>query len=463
MKKNIFNTIKIIVLGLALSAGIAFATNSASFLGSWNIRPAVPLANNTFIPINIGNIDQIRHAGLLAQNIVSFGQSRLFGDTSILATPANGGMHGVPTNGYLMVSGKLGIEMTTDVGGNGQQQQHSSMSRNTSPTERVDVNGVAVPEVTDPTSIDAIGTQTPNVRIRGLSHPWHAESAKICTDSLGKLIFCETLSQASGSATGSGANGSVNTTTIGGVETIVSSGSWTVPSNVAPNTPASFEVWGGGGAGGGSGGTSSTSGFKGAGGGGGGGGGHYLVYHFINPGEVYNVTIGNGGTLPNPSGGAAGYTGHYGGAGHNGNPGGTTSVTKTGVTIAQGAGGAGGAGGGPDRLGTGVLGTPGAGGAGGGASGFTGGNTSAGSTGLTASISSCGGTGGAGGGASIGGGATGGGYATGVCDTSSTGIAGNQGVAHGDGGGGGAGSDAGVDVIGGSGGVGAPGAVVISW
>lgn len=120
------------------------------------------------------------------------------------------------------------------------------------------------------------------------------------------------------------------------VETFTTSGSWTVPCGV---TTATIEIWGGGGAGGGDG----TNGFPA---GSGGGSGAYVRYVNLPvvAGNIYNFTIGAGGTgVLAGTGGNGGATTFNGpgaaltasggnGGGVNGGAGGTGGATATGGT-----------------------------------------------------------------------------------------------------------------------------------
>jgi hypothetical protein len=111
---------------------------------------------------------------------------------------------------------------------------------------------------------------------------------------------------------------------------------WTVPAGV---NSIGIEVWGGGGGGGASG-TSLTQDCgsnQAAGGSGGGSGGYALHIIDVTPGEVFFVTVGNGG-----NGGSTG----------SGTPGGTSSVSLNAVILVQATGGGQGAGGGNQSLGS---------------------------------------------------------------------------------------------------------------
>lgn len=189
------------------------------------------------------------------------------------------------------------------------------------------------------------------------------------------------------------------------VFTPASQGNWSVPPGVSA---VKLRVWGGGGSGG--------AGLGGAGGGGG-GGGYSEGFYSVSAGQVYAVTVGNGGVGSASAGGPSGFgnlaTAGGGGAGGNGS------------STVQGAG----ASAGGNATGSGLI-IP--GGAGGGA--------------FSAAGALVGGQGGA---------AFGGGGAASVVGPGSGAIDGHAGTAPGGGGGGGIGN--------GAGGQGGAGLVLIEW
>lgn len=162
---------------------------------------------------------------------------------------------------------------------------------------------------------------------------------------------------------------------------ITTSGAWTSPSDVLPNSQA-YVVLVGGGGGGGAGGGGLNNGNL-CGGGGGGGGAGYMSERFItlNPSTIYQLTVGTGGAggvgISNSDSNTSDAAGKNGGSttgfgltalgGHGG---------SRGVGVNGGAGGAGSAGGGGGGGGAGdsnyIGGTGGAGGNGGGHNGESG-------------------------------------------------------------------------------------------
>ena len=79
MKKEIIQSIKIIIIGLALSTGIAFAQN-------WSAPTSAPTAGNTLPPIDVSSSSQIKSGALATGQLAVFGVSSLYGDVVILPT-----------------------------------------------------------------------------------------------------------------------------------------------------------------------------------------------------------------------------------------------------------------------------------------------------------------------------------------------------------------------------------------
>lgn len=77
MKKEIIQSIKIIIIGLVLSTGVAFAQN-------WSAPASAPTAGNTLPPINISSSSQIKSGALATGQLAVFGPSLLYGDVVIL-------------------------------------------------------------------------------------------------------------------------------------------------------------------------------------------------------------------------------------------------------------------------------------------------------------------------------------------------------------------------------------------
>ncbi len=76
MKQQVINGLKIIVIGLVLSAGISYA-------GSWVAPAGPPPGNNAQGPVNVGTTNQIKNSGLGLNSLAVFGGSLLVGDTTV--------------------------------------------------------------------------------------------------------------------------------------------------------------------------------------------------------------------------------------------------------------------------------------------------------------------------------------------------------------------------------------------
>ena len=160
-------------------------------------------------------------------------------------------------------------------------------------------------------------------------------------------------------STASGTLTWTNTTSKGIVESFSTVGaiSWTVPANVYSIT---IEMWGGAGGGGGGGGGSyntsnwTTSGTTGGIGGKGGGGGYNKISLTVQPGQIYNITVGYGGL-----GGSGGTSKNLalsngtGIPGNNGTDGQSTSFNS--YSASGGNGGVGGTGAGGFYIGNGAY------------------------------------------------------------------------------------------------------------
>lgn len=418
MKKEIIQTLKIVSLGLILSASFAFAN-------IWNPMPSnFTTSNNASNPINVG-ASQVKLGAFGVGPLAVFGGSTM--DTQINILGANG----VGT-GNLYVTGKVGIG--TDP---------------TATSEKLEVNG--------------------NIKVGSVAHAGN-DLAPLCAD--GAIFLCPSVT----------VHDIVNYISPGSYSTFVLGASpglsaWKVPDDV---TTATFKVWGAGAGGGGTAiGAHTVNGQlipasdwgEGAGGG---AGGFYITTIPVTPGQIFTIVVGAGG-----AGGANVFsaTSSYGGAltgmqkAGDGVTGGISKVVRQSdnTLIAQGNGGL--------ALNTGgtvkkspVDGSansdfPGIGGMGGSFSG-TGGNGNQGAVGLNIftntapAPNTC---------SNGGGGANGGDRFTtwsslNLCNGTSSSINGVNGVTPGGGGGGGGvDADLGGVYYGGKGGNGADGKVIISW
>ncbi|HRH30650.1 MAG TPA: hypothetical protein PK886_01095 [Candidatus Paceibacterota bacterium] len=86
MKKQVLNGLKIIVLGLTLSAGISYATNWVAPAGS-------PPGNNAEAPINVGTTGQLKNGGLGVQGFVAWNNALFSRDVFVkdAINPSNSG------------------------------------------------------------------------------------------------------------------------------------------------------------------------------------------------------------------------------------------------------------------------------------------------------------------------------------------------------------------------------------
>ena|ERR1035437_2691137 len=140
MKKDFIQTTKIIILGLTLTAGFAFAY-------SWTPPTSSPTAGNTTPPINSSGIDQYKTGALGVGPLAVFGKSWLWGDVSASPNMASN----------LYVSGNVGIGTT-------------------SPTEKLDIVGkVRILPLSGYSSYDMQSIDTP---------------VRLCADPVGKLVSC---------------------------------------------------------------------------------------------------------------------------------------------------------------------------------------------------------------------------------------------------------------------------------
>ena len=99
MKKEIIQSIKIIIIGMALSAGLAFAQ-------TWN-APGIPPSGNTPVPVNIG-ASQIKDGALGVGSLGVFGNAGMYGDVSILGPYSSNNIQTISASN-LYVSGKTGV------------------------------------------------------------------------------------------------------------------------------------------------------------------------------------------------------------------------------------------------------------------------------------------------------------------------------------------------------------------
>ncbi len=65
MKQQVINGLKVIVIGLVLSAGISYA-------GNWVAPAGPPPGNNAQGPINVGTTDQVKDGGLAVNHFLAF-------------------------------------------------------------------------------------------------------------------------------------------------------------------------------------------------------------------------------------------------------------------------------------------------------------------------------------------------------------------------------------------------------
>ncbi len=248
--KKIIQTTKIIVLGLILSAGFAFAQ-------IWNGPPAPPPANtNTPTLIDIGPVTQLKSGSLRTGPLGVDGSSLLHGNVRIVGVSTT-----TPSNLY--VSGKVSIGVI------------SSIPPFPSLTEKLEVNGeIKVSTLQSPTSIPA----------------------QICVNASGVLVLCPVPQ---GSITYSRNSSDVQIITGGSCMTC-NPNVFKVPDGV---TSVTFKAWGGGAGGGGPAtGNHFVTGQMfpginiGAGGGGGSGGYYTTTITGLIPLETFAVLVGSGGS-----------------------------------------------------------------------------------------------------------------------------------------------------------------------
>lgn len=105
MKQQVINGLKIIVLGLTLSAGISYATNWVAPAGS-------PPGNNAEAPINVGTAGQLKNGGLGVQGFIAW-DNALFAKNVWIKDPLN-----PSAKGNLEVSGDVLVRDNTNIVGN---------------------------------------------------------------------------------------------------------------------------------------------------------------------------------------------------------------------------------------------------------------------------------------------------------------------------------------------------------
>lgn len=139
MKKEIIQTLKIVSLGLVVSASFAFAN-------SWTTMPSTPPSSNTVTPVNVGPASQVKTGALGVGPLAVFGESKLNGNVNILQDLDS-------TKGKLYVSGKVGIGL-----------------KPTALTEKFEVNG--------------------NIKILTVAYPNNDLKPHVCVNTSGTLVSC---------------------------------------------------------------------------------------------------------------------------------------------------------------------------------------------------------------------------------------------------------------------------------
>lgn len=151
MKKEIFQTLKIVALSLIFSASFAFAT--------WVAMPTPPPSstNNANNPINVSVTNQVKIGPLSIGPLAVFGPSQMNGAVNVLGLTSG-------TTSNLYVTGNIGIGVNP-------------------PSQKVDVNG--------------------NIKISSLAHSTVASAVQVCADTTGKIVACGNKCGSSQGITGS--------------------------------------------------------------------------------------------------------------------------------------------------------------------------------------------------------------------------------------------------------------------
>lgn len=111
MKQQVINGLKIIVLGLTLSAGISYATN-------WIAPAGSPPGNNAEGPVNVGTSGQLKNGGLGVQGFVAW-DNALFAKDVFIKDPLNPSNKGnLEVSGNTTVGEGLVVGQNTNIGGN---------------------------------------------------------------------------------------------------------------------------------------------------------------------------------------------------------------------------------------------------------------------------------------------------------------------------------------------------------
>ncbi len=278
MKIKITQTIKIIALGLILSAGIAFAQ-------TWTGPTGAPPASNVAAPINVSSANQVKAGALGTGPLVVFGSEAGVQSSSSSAifratTPAAAFcMNCGPTSrGWFGAADWFG----NNTGGVGIWNDNTSGSA----------------------SIALLNDGKVTVNGSGLAHS-NSTSQPVCITSTGQLALCATAAPT-------------------GMQTYITPGtySFTVPAGV---TSLDVLVWAGGGGGGGGGGSVCCINNHGGGASGGGAGGYTNKTISVTPNSQLTIIVGSGGNA-----GGGGSTGSN--SGSNGASG-TASQIKLGNTV----------------------------------------------------------------------------------------------------------------------------------
>lgn len=371
MRENGIQSVKVVILGILLSVGIAYA---------WTGPTQSPPNGNAPAPINVGSLTQEKDGGLI------FG--KLFTGSS---TDATLNVYKNPTTGGVIWGGALGLTGDANVGrdvivGKLSADANQGLDVTDFPAHVcADVDGKLVlcgapvvvvtpgaPTITftiNGTSSVSINEQA-NLTVAA-SHPvtlaWSVSGASSCTASAKLLNSGADVSSATGwtgskNAAGGtlGAtvnnfsttqyqltcdgDGSASTTTDQASATVTAklsgsmldtspgTGTFTVPANVI--SLKTIEVWGGGGAGG--------DGSTGAGGGGGASGAYgSFGPNAVIPGQSISLTVGAGGFIfgtPGSNGGGGNVTSFFGVSAPGGNGGESALNGSSGGTLCNATG-----------------------------------------------------------------------------------------------------------------------------
>ncbi len=310
MKKEIIKTAKIIILGIALSAGIAFAQ-------TWNAPSSNPTAGNIAAPINVSSSAQVKTGGLATGPLAVFGNSAIYGNVNILGA--------ITSNSNNTQTGFLNIFKPLF---------NIAYAQSIATTSNLYVSGMAGMGVQNPTEkLDIAG----NLKINSLSNT-NALARRLCADTSGRLSLCP-----AGSISFTPTNCSIQ-----------SGCTWTVPDGVFHIT---VKVSGGGGGGGAA--VHSTQHDSG----GGGGGGYATSQIDVLPGHIFFIRAGAAGTPGSIQNGLIGASGGNGGpslfANYLSATGGNGGTGSSGTDVIGGFSGTGGAGGTASGIGQSVNGTSG--------------------------------------------------------------------------------------------------------